>query len=323
MNSIIASYAPRSAESLVWLLAMLLIAVSTSLFLPRLRAGVARPGAWIVLIGGIIAADQIFAAEGAGFRMLAFVGFGLLAMKAIVIVEEQASGMPRLPIERWLAFSVAWLGMRPRLFEVQMEPVDGGRELIRHGFARLAAGLVLVLLARVCWVALESRVLSTALLLVGISLMLHFGLCNLLAGSWRLRQVPCNALFVAPLRSRSLNEFWSKRWNLAFSEMTSIAVYRPLAQHLGRNGALIVAFTFSGLLHEMAISLPVRAGFGLPLLYFALHGVLVLIERQHPRASFVGTPWVIFWLVAPMPLLFHPPFLRGVVWPLIGIGPGS
>jgi alginate O-acetyltransferase complex protein AlgI len=88
----------------------------------------------------------------------------------------------------------------------------------------------------------------------------------------------------------------------------------------------LAAFLFSGLLHELAISLPVRAGFGLPLLYFAIHGALMLTERGLERAGRpvyrrpgLGRAWTTFWLVAPLPILFHRPFLRGVVWPILGI----
>src|SRR5262249_59795281 len=120
--------------------------------------------------------------------------------------------------------------------------------------------------------------LATLLLLPGLSLTVHFGLCNGLAGAWRSRGIACDALFRAPLRSQSLSEFWGRRWNLAFSEMTAIAVYRPLSPRTGRAPALLASFALSGLLHEMAISLPVHAGVGLPFLYFALQGTLVLLE---------------------------------------------
>jgi hypothetical protein len=29
--------------------------------------------------------------------------------------------------------------------------------------------------------------------------------------------------------------------------------------------------------------------------------------------------WVIGWLALPLPILFHPPFLRGTIWPVIGL----
>jgi alginate O-acetyltransferase complex protein AlgI len=183
---------------------------------------------------------------------------------------------------------------------------------------------MLVMLARLAWTSSGSRLLASILLLPGLSLLLHFGLCNLLAGAWRLRGVACDALFRAPLRSRDLGEFWARRWNLAFSEMTAVAVYRPLAERLGRGPALMAGFALSGLLHEMAISVPVRAGFGLPLLYFVLQGALVLAERGRARAGqrrsgWPGRAWMLFWLALPLPMLFHRPFLAGVIWPLIGI----
>jgi alginate O-acetyltransferase complex protein AlgI len=73
----------------------------------------------------------------------------------------------------------------------------------------------------------------------------------------------------------------------------------------------------------------VRAGFGLPLLYFSLHGVLVLFERRleergRPidRLGWLSRVWTLGWLAVPLPILFHPPFLNGVVWPLIRMEEG-
>ena len=171
--------------------------------------------------------------------------------------------------------------MQPRLFASPAAgPLTGAAALIRRGLLHTVSGAVLVVLARLAWTGLDSRLLASLLLLPGLSLMLHFGVCNIVAGAWRLRGVPCEALFRAPLRSQNLGEFWAKRWNVAFSEMTAIAVYRPLAARLGRGPALLSGFALSGLLHELAISVPVGAGFGLPLLYFLVHGGLVLAERR-------------------------------------------
>ncbi len=108
--------------------------------------------------------------------------------------------------------------------------------------------------------------------------------------------------------------------------MTAIGVYRPLSKVVGRKYAMAAAFLASGLLHELAISVPVLAGFGLPLLYFLLHGTLVLVERRLEASGRAvnrwgcwAHVWVLGWLAVPLPILFHPWFLRGVVWPLIGM----
>jgi D-alanyl-lipoteichoic acid acyltransferase DltB (MBOAT superfamily) len=163
-------------------------------------------------------------------------------------------------------------------------------------------------------------------LLPGLSLVVHFGLFELLAGLWRFLGADCHQLFRAPLRSTSLEEFWGRRWNLAFSEMTALVVFRPLNEIVGRQWAMAAALLFSGCLHELAISVPVRAGYGLPSLYFALHAAAMQIEsvlsrRGHPVDSipWLGRLWTLAWLVLPLPILFHLPFLRGCVWPLIGL----
>jgi alginate O-acetyltransferase complex protein AlgI len=204
--------------------------------------------------------------------------------------------------------------------------MPGAGALVRSAVVYGVAGALLVALARLAWTVFRSHALATILVLPGLSLLLHFCLCNLLAAAWRLRGVACDALFREPWRSQSLAEFWSRRWNLAFSQMTAIAVYRPLAERWGRGAALMAGFVVSGLLHEMAISMPVRAGFGMPLLYFMIHGVLVLVERELERrgrrlSGWVGRTWAAVWLVAPLPLLFHRHFVAQVIWPLIGIPP--
>ena len=152
----------------------------------------------------------------------------------------------------------------------------GGRAArSRAGSPGWRPGLALVALARLAWVGTGSRLLATALLLPGLSLMVHFGVFNLLAGAWRRAGVDCRRCSARPLRSTSLGEFWGRRWNLAFSEMTALAIYQPLVRRVGRRPALAASFLGSGLLHELAISVPVRAGYGLPLAYFALHGGLM------------------------------------------------
>jgi hypothetical protein len=309
------------------------------------RTSLARGAAWGLTAGAVVIVERLTATEPAGFRMLAIVGALLYGMKGVVCVEAQAARGKRLSLPRFLAFALLWFGMRPSVFaDAAKSERDGGGELIRLGWNRLLLGIALTMAAWIAWnsplgdkpalrladsrggLAFSSRELfTTAFLLPGLSLILHFGVFNLLAGAWRRAGLDCRPLFRAPLTSKSLADFWARRWNLGFTEMTSLAVFRPLRRRLGDRGAALAAFLFSGLMHELAISLPVRAGFGLPLLYFALHGIATLLERRMEAAGllladrpWLGRVWTLAWLILPLPLLFHPPFLRGCFWPLIG-----
>jgi hypothetical protein len=59
-----------------------------------------------------------------------------------------------------------------------------------------------------------------------------------------------------------------------------MTVGRPVEARFGGNVGLMAIFVVSVLLHELAITLPVRIGFGLPTLYFTLHGMLTLLEKR-------------------------------------------
>jgi alginate O-acetyltransferase complex protein AlgI len=324
----VSAYLPTSA-AVVWSLAAVLVAtLAAGLAISRLpRRAALRAAAWTVVVASTAFVERLTADQPAGLRMLALIGTLLYAMKAVVTVDGMEPGRPVLSPARWLGFAALWPGMRPTPFAAAGgPPLPGARALLERGVVRLVLGVALVAMARLAWVTTGSRFLATALALPGLSFILHFGIFNLVAGAWRRAGVDVHALFRAPLLSKSLAEFWGRRWNLAFSEMTAIGVYRPLARLAGKPAALVVAFLFSGLLHELAISLPVRAGFGLPLLYFAIQGGLMLAERALERAGrpvyrrpAVGRAWTTFWLVAPLPILFHRPFLRGVVWPILAI----
>ena len=97
----------------------------------------------------------------------------------------------------------------------------------------------------------------------------------------------------------------------------------PLARHVGLPTAGFLVFLISGLVHEVVISLPVRAGFGLPTLYFALQAAGVAFERSHiGRGMGLGrgtTGWVFVFVFAVGPLywLFHPAFLERVLIPFL------
>lgn len=318
------AYTPSSIVLICILLATLVTVVCAGFVLQRLRPGWG-PGvaAWTMSIVGLIAVERIFSGEPAGVRMLALIGFGFVSMKAVVGTQSRISGANPLPFAHWFIFALLWFGMRSQVFATREGRHRGGAgALCQKGCLRIAAGALLIGAAHVGWVATESRLLTTVLLLPGIILVVHFGVFNIVAGLWRYAGFRCRSLFIAPLRSQNLVEFWSRRWNLAFVEMTVVAVYRPLRSRSSQSIAWLLAFLFSGALHEIAISVPVGAGFGLPTLYFLIQTLPLAWERNRAHRSQpvrgpAGTVWAILWLVAPLPLLFHRPFLEGVVWPLV------
>jgi hypothetical protein len=318
------AYLPRDPMVLVWLgLLALAIVLDGPWIARKWWPSAARVVAWLALAGVVPFVERIFEQEPAGLRMLALILIAMMSLKVVVLVHDRRD--PPLSFGRWLGFALGWPGMRPHLFaQARTGALSGVSELLAKGFLYFAAGILLLLVSRWVWSATHSEWLATALFFLGSSFFVHFGVFDLLAAAWRARGVACDELFRAPWKAQSLSEFWSKRWNLAFSEMTSIAIYRPLSRSIGRNGAMLAAFIVSGLLHEMAISLPVKSGYGLPTAYFALHGGLVWIERERARRGqpvrgTLGRIWTLGTLIIPLPILFHRPFLEGIVWPLIGI----
>ena len=261
-----------------------------------MRAG-SRVGAWALVIASVAAADWLARNETPLLRMLILIVALLYAMKALVAVEERTT----LPFGRWLIFAAIWFGMRASIFARERRPREAGS--VGRGLIAIAAGVAIVFAATKIvkpWAFIP--------LVIGLSLILHFGLFNLDLALLRRAGFDVKPLFVAPLGARTLAEFWSRRWNVGFSEMTSLAVYRPLKKW-NAPAATMAAFAFSGLLHEVAISLPVRAGFGLPTLYFLIQGAAVLVERKL-RPSRLRT---LATLVIPIPLLGHPWFVRGML----------
>lgn len=282
---------------------------------------------WGISIAGVAFVERLCSHEPAGVRMLAIIATLLYGMKAIVAVESRLNGKPALRPFAWLVFCCGWFGMRPSVFRRFPDNArDGWKRFLLNGTMTISVGIGLVLLARVvigsstlpeprAWVAV-------GLLMVGLSLTVHFGLFDLLTGLWRRIGADCPKMFRAPLRSKSLTEFWSRRWNVAFSEMTALSVFRPAKNVVGPTPARIAAFLFSGLLHELAISVPVGSGYGLPFAYFTLHAVAMHLEttelvRRWMQSRVFAHAWVYAWIVLPLPVLFHRGFVDGVLLPLL------
>ncbi len=336
MDVFLQSYAPHNLPLVLGLAASLLAVLGAGygLMLGAHRWAIpCRIASWLLVALGFGVYNWLCAHEPPGIRMLLIIGVVLYAMKSVVAVEEAVASGLKLSLVQWMAWAGGWPGMDPHLFArwrtdnhtPPPDTVPTASAFLGKGLVRLGIGALLMAMAHLAHAATGSLILTTALALPGISLVLHFGIFNLACAFWRALGVPVYTLFPAPLASYSLKEFWGKRWNLPFTEMIQRALYRPLSGPIGRKPAALAGFTFSGLLHECAISVPVQEGYGLPMAYFAIHGALVTAERTWNIADALENRpvaarlWTLLWLGAPMAILFHPPFLKGIVWPLVGV----
>lgn len=157
----------------------------------------------------------------------------------------------------------------------------------------------------------------------GMVLVLHFGTFALLSCAWRAAGVAARPLMERPLAAASLAEFWGRRWNTAFRDLTHRFVFRPLTAALGPSGAVAAGFLLSGVIHDVVISLPAGGGWGGPTAYFVVQGAALLFERSPPgrRAGLGrglrGRAFTLAVLAAPLPLLFPAPFVLEVILPFL------
>ena len=365
-------YLPEPATRFLNSTLLLVLIALLGLTISRLKLKpMARIFAWGLVILSTVLAISITGAAGSVFKMLIICAALLQAMKHLVLVEYAITTEHRLNLHQWCAFNFLWFGMNPQAFwRWTVCPLHFSAEskrVLAQGCMCVLCGLALIVCASIALRNTGNAFIATCLLLPGLSLTLHFGIFDILTGLWQGLGAKVGILFRRPWLATSLTEFWGQRWNLAFVEMTTIALFRPLQRKLGPNTAIMMSFFLSGILHELAISVPVNAGYGLPLSYFMLQGVLILLEKNFKRndcgwvvtlktmaeaVMLAGNPvldndaqgspsrradslgrfaiahstapnritgriWTFFWIFAPMPLVFHPPFVQGVLLPLI------
>jgi hypothetical protein len=161
--------------------------------------------------------------------------------------------------------------------------------------------------------------------MIGLVLVLHFGLFQLLALAWRGAGITATSLMQSPIRSTSLAEFWGRRWNTGFSGPARRYLHRPLSGRIGPGAATLSVFVVSGLLHETVISVPAGGGYGLPAAYFLFQALMVPIERSRIGRrlglgrGFRGWVFVLLVTAGPAFVLFHSTFVREVILPFLAV----
>jgi Membrane bound O-acyl transferase family len=96
--------------------------------------------------------------------------------------------------------------------------------------------------------------------MLGLILLLHFGGFELIALTWQSLGVNARPIMSKPLRSTSLSEFWGKRWNLGFHQLSYDLIFRPLQKSWGVWAAGFLVFIISGLVHDLVVSVPACGG---------------------------------------------------------------
>ncbi|MEO6435999.1 MAG: DCC1-like thiol-disulfide oxidoreductase family protein [Tepidisphaeraceae bacterium] len=227
---------------------------------------------------------------------------------------------------RSAAYLFAYAGMNARAFLSAAAPVQTRSREFVFPIANAALGIAAILiLAASPTLASSHPMLTGWAAMFALALLCHFGMLNLLALLLRRAGIAAEPLMRTPIASRSLADFWGRRWNTGFRTLSHELIFDPLTRRIGLLGATAVAFLVSGLIHDLVISLPANAGYGRPTLYFLIQLAGVFIERTTlVRQAFSRHPWgvrllAVMFTLAPLPLLFHAAFVERCILPFLTV----
>lgn len=225
-----------------------------------------------------------------------------------------------IPASRHAAYLLAWPGMDAPTFLTSDKAVP---PTVREWLLAMGKTLLGVIFFWVLPRFVDKDFSAGLLGMVGIAFMLHFGLFHLLSCFWRSLGRDARPLMDNPAAAESVGEFWGRRWNRAFRDLSHRFLYSPLARKSGRIGALLAVFVFSGLLHDLVISVPAGGGWGLPTIFFLIQAGAIMLERSATGKRLgLGRGcrgWLFAWLIlaGPSLLLFHFPFVYNVIVPFM------
>lgn len=225
------------------------------------------------------------------------------------------------PVWRHVAYLFAWPGMDARAFlgNSSQCPAVAPREWLA-AVIKAFCGVVLIwfLAPRV---GHDNERLFGWVAMVGLILLLHCGLFHLLSCAWRVIGVDARPLMNSPLLATGVSDFWGQRWNIAFRDLTHRFVFLPLTKRLGPKLALVIGFVISGLIHELAITIPAGSGYGGPTVFFVIQMAALFVERSASGRRFglgrgiVGWSFAAVTLIGPVGLLFPTAFITEIIVP--------
>lgn len=244
---------------------------------PVLRAGIALYLLWTCFKLIDIVRDPV--PRSAGFR----------ALQALVVHDLRRDGFVRAGPRRELRLgliasalgsgAIALLALHVALFEAPALR-DPGRWAARHG-----AGLVFAYF--------------------GVEGMLRF-----FEFVYRWLGLKPPVLHDHPILSRSLAEFWGRRWNRVVGGWLFSTFYRPLAARGNKGLATLAAFLASALLHLYFTWTAVGLRWGLWMAaFFVLQVPLLWLEDRIDQRAWpdpMRRAWTITWMGITSPLFIEP-----------------
>jgi hypothetical protein len=127
----------------------------------------------------------------------------------------------------------------------------------------------------------------------------------------RLAHLELPAIHDHPLRSKTLSDFWGRKWNRWVQDWL-----RDITSNYRRqpNKKLILTFLISGFFHELMVNLPYlikygESSFGNMMAYFTIQGFGLLLEKKigHSLPSWLRRVYLWLVILIPAPLFLNHP----------------
>ncbi len=163
-------------------------------------------------------------------------------------------------------------------------------------------------------VSLHENLWVSTLWMMFLTYFVFSGGADLLSLPTRLAGIEVPPFFNAPPLARNPREFWSRRWNLWFTDISNRLIFQPLGGSKRPVLAVSLVFLFSGVLHEYMTWVCLGAPDGRMTAFFLIHGAATLLTVKGaqvlkrktfmPRA--LAIPLHITWFTLTAPLFFGP-----------------
>ena len=144
---------------------------------------------------------------------------------------------------------------------------------------------------------------------------LHFsGIIDLITGVVMQSGIFLEEIFDAPLLSQSPREFWGRRWNIYFRNVSHRNIFLPMQGKIPVTMAVICVFGFSIMLHEYMIWVSLGTHLGYMTAFFSIHCAATIAQtwfiRKTGKKKIFPVPVAIClyltWMVLTVPLFMSP-----------------